>query len=283
MAFVERLINVGFSLTSGVGSTQTITGKRVFCKIVNAGSPSMGTADVTIYGLPLSMMNQLSTIGTQINLINKNSITIEAGDKQSGMSLVFKGTISLAWVDAQAQPEVSFRISAFAGQFEAINPVEPTSNETDTDVAQTMQQIAKQAGLSFENNSVNAKIGPQYLPGTAREQIMRLAQAAGIMWTIENDTLAIWNAGQSRNGNSVILSPKTGMVGYPAFNQAGVIVRSIFNPNLKLGSKITVQSELTPATGDWSVYNLGHDIESQVPNGQWFSIVQANRMELAIP
>lgn len=283
MAFVERLINVGFSLASGGGGSANITGKRVSCKIVNAGSPSMGTADVTIYGLPLSMMNQLSTIGTQINLINRNSITIEAGDKQSGMSLVFKGTISLAWVDAQAQPEVAFRVQAFAGQFEAVNSMEPTSVEGQTDVAQTMRTLAQQMGLSFENNGVDAKIGSQYLPGSGREQVLRLAQAAGIEWTIENGTLAIWKPGQTRQGEAVVASPGTGMVGYPAFNQAGVIVRMIFNNSLKLGGKITVKSELTPANGDWVIYNLGHDIESQMPNGQWFSIVQASRIESAIP
>lgn len=283
MAFVERLINVGFSLTSGVGSSSTIKGKRVSCKIVNAGSPSMGTADVTIYGLPLSMMNQLTTLGTQINFINKNSITIEAGDAQSGMSLIFKGTISLAYVDAQAQPEVAFRISAYAGMFGAVESIQPTSIETDTDVSQVMQSIATQMNLGFENNGVNVKIGKQYLSGSGRDQLLTLAEAAGIQFTIENDVVVIWNTGQARTGDSVLISPQTGMVGYPAFNQAGVIVRTIFNKSLRYGGKINVQSELTPAVGTWNINNLGHDIESQVPNGQWFSIVQGYREGTVTP
>jgi hypothetical protein len=279
MAFVERQINISFDLSSGTGSSAKITGKRISCKIVNAGSPSMGTADLAIYGLPLSMMNQLSTIGTQINLINKNSITIEAGDAQSGMSLVFKGTISLAWVDAQSQPEVSFRVSAFAGLYEAVAATEPTSVQGSADVAKTLQQIAQKAGLGFEGASIDAKVSNPYLPGSAREQILRLANMAGLAWTIENERLVVVKPGTPRAGGAVMISPETGMVGYPAFNQAGVIVRKIFDPSLLFFSKITVRSELTPACGDWVVHNICHDIESQVPNGQWFTVVEAHRIE----
>ncbi len=111
-------------------------------------------------------MNQMSTVGTQWGVFNQNKVTLEGGDA-SRMNLIFKGTIGIAFVDANAQPEVCFRFNAVAAGYESVSPIDPTSNETDTDVVQTLQQIATKAGLGFENNGVNAKIGPQYLSGSA--------------------------------------------------------------------------------------------------------------------
>ena len=103
---------------------------------------------------------------------------------------------------------------------------------------------------------------------------MALCSATGVQWTIDNGLLAIWPTGQSRAGSPIMVSPETGMVGYPSFNQQSVIVRTIFNSNFALGKQITVQSQLQPACGTWNISNVAHDIESMVPNGQWFSIVQ---------
>ena len=35
------------------------------------------------------------------------------------------------------------------------------------------------------------------------------------------------------------------------------------------------KANCTPACGTWNISNVAHEIESMVPNGQWFSIVQA--------
>ncbi len=273
MAFVQRLINVSF--TMGGGGAVNLSGLRVSCKLQNAGPPSQGRAEVTIYGMTLSQMNQLSQIGKQTGVLQPNYITITAGDAQSGMPLAFYGQIWLAWVDAQSQPEVCFRVSAWAAMKQALMTSTPTSVAGSADVAQLLQQIAQAAGLQFENNGVDKKIANPYLPRSYREQILALCSATGVQWTIDNGLLAIWPTGGSRQGSPIMVSPETGMVGYPAFNEQGVIVRTIYNSNLACGKQINVQSQLTPACGTWNISTVAHEIESMVPNGQWFSIVQA--------
>ena len=205
MAFTKKRIDVTFEMDGAQSNTQT--GKRISCRIVSAGSPSMGTADIAIYGMTLSDMNALSTIGTQFNQIGKNKVSIYAGDSAQSMKLAFQGTIYMAWMDGQAQPDVPFRVNAYGGLYEAVAKAEPTSVEGSADIAQIVQQIAKKAGLQFENNGVKVKISNPYLPGTAREQILNIARAAGIEWTIENGTVAIWNSAKGRQGRNVTLSP----------------------------------------------------------------------------
>ena len=91
MAFVQRLINVSFSM--GGGGSVNLSGLRVSCKLQNAGPPSQGNAEVTIYGMTLSQMNQLSPDRAPMGVLQPNYITITAGDAQSGMPLAFSGQI----------------------------------------------------------------------------------------------------------------------------------------------------------------------------------------------
>jgi hypothetical protein len=72
------------------------------------------------------------------------------------------------------------------------------------------------------------------------------------------------------------------MVGYPAFTAQGVIVRSIYNPSIGFGHKIEVQSDLTPACSEWVVYRLDYELDSMVPHGKWFAVMEAARVGVAV-
>lgn len=282
MAFLERKIWVEFNLESGVfgggGNSATIKDKRVTAKIVNYGGPSMGQLELAIYGLPLSMMNQLTTLGTQINLIGKNKIKVYAGTGNSP-PLIFDGTISVAYMDGMAMPQVPFRVSAFAGLYEGVQKTEVTSKEGDVDAVPIFKDLAEKMGLQFENSGVEGKIASPYLPGSPRDQVMALANAIGCQWIIDRGQLAIWQTGKPRNGDAWKISRSTGLVAYPAFNQAGIVVTTLFDAAIRPGGKITVESDVTPANGAWVAYSISLDLAAQVPKGPWFATIQASRIE----
>ena len=151
---------------------------------------------------------------------------------------------------------------------------EPTSVKGSGDVATIAGQLAQKMGLAFENNNVNVKLSNVYVPSNYREQIRALAEHAGVQWTIDDGTLAIWPTGKSRQTvGTTLLSKDTGMVGYPAFGPGVVIVTSVFNPSLKLGGTFVVQSELTPACGTWTITRVNHRLESKTAHGSWFTEV----------
>jgi len=277
MAFTEKLINVQFNMANGQfeggGNTYTARGLRCQVHIENTAGTSNSQAEISIYGLPLSVMNQLSTVGTQAYKMYKNSITVEAGDA-NGMTLVFGGAITNAFVDAQGMPNVAFRVQASPGAFVAIQPAKPLSINGAADVAGMMGNLAKQMGFAFENVGVNVKLSNPYFGGTAWWQAIALAKHAGIDMIVERNTLVIIPPGQTRSGDAVLVSPQTGLVNYPAFNQANVLVRVLFNPEIKYGGAIQVQSSLTPANGKWKVSRLSYDLESNEPNGKWFMDIE---------
>ncbi len=191
------------------------------------------------------------------------------------MATIFQGTIFHAWMDAQATPDVAFRVEAQAGLVEAMKPIAPTSVQGSGDTATIMGQLAKTMGLNFENNNVNVKLSNPYFHGTGRTQALHLAEAAGIEWIIDNGKLAIWNKGQARSGAATMVSKDTIMVGYPGLTQWGVVVKTLFDPTLTYGGQIQVQSDITPACGMWIIYALEYDLASMMPHGPWFCLISA--------
>lgn len=280
MAFAKKHIDVSFELASGQfgggGNNATVKGLRVLAMIHKPGGAAMGQLECAIYGLPLSAMNQLTTLGTQSTLFGKNTIKLKAYEDGQQAAMVYSGTITTAFADIR-QPDACLRVSALAGLFEALKPTEATSQKGSTDVSQTMKQIADKAGLQFEDAGVNTKVMNPYLSGSPRQQALLLAKAAGIEWIIDNDTLAIWKPNQPRQSQAGTISPETGMVGYPRYNQAGLEVTTLFDPAITFGGTVTVKSDLTPACGTWIVTDMIYNLETEVPNGKWFCTLTVTR------
>jgi hypothetical protein len=103
-------------------------------------------------------------------------------------------------------------------------------------------------------------------------QALTLAQHAGIEHLIDKGTLAIWPPSQGRqSAGTLTVSPQTGMVGYPLFNQNMIIVKTLFDPSITYGGTMQVQSDLTPACGSWLINNVELELDSMTPHGKWFA------------
>jgi len=283
MALVTRKLRAKITLAAIEGQAQTFANSggadtviieklRMSAEVLHAGGPSDGTLDLTIYGLSLSTINRLSTLGMQINLVPKNAIVLEAGDDQSGMSTVFTGYILSAFGDFNAAPDVSFHLSAHTLAPQAVIPAQASSFPGSADIATIMSGFATLLGLKFENNGVTGTLSNAYFSGSTKTQVQECVDAAGISWNHgEGGILAIWPKNGSRGGAVPLVSPQTGMKGYPTYTAYGIMVETLYNPSIGFGGKVQVQSSLQAACGEWAVYSLGHQLESEMPDGRWFS------------
>lgn len=281
--YVKRKIEVTFNLGEGTfgenrGPDVTLSGHRVSASLSLAGGSSQSAAHLRIFGMPLEMMNRLTRIGTVQNQYRVNSLLVAAGDEGGALSTVHMGTIETAYPAMNSAPEVAFEVISRAGLIEAIRPVGARSYKGATDAASVMSDLAASMSVSFKNNGVSVILQNPYFPGTAWEQVKACAAAARIDFSLDRGVLAIWPRGGSRGGSTPIrVAADTGMVGYPIYNSKGVVIRTLFNPDVVLGSDIEVESELTPANGKWHVYSTSHSLESETPNGQWFTDLLCNR------
>jgi hypothetical protein len=263
------------------GNEVKLTGHRVSAAIKKAGGYSMGELQLRMYGLTMSLVNQISTLG-RLPLAGRNTtVTVAAGDDLNGMGTVFQGTVTNAWADFKAAPDAAFHVTAHAGMAAQQQVIPPTSFAGSASVAVIMAGLATQMGLAFENNGVEAVLADPYLPGTARQQATACAEAAGIDLIIDDQTLIITPRGAARGAQAPLISRDTTLVGYPAYTQNGIAVTCIFNPNVALHGLVRVESVLAPATGNWRVFDLVHDLEADTPGGAWFTAFQASEPQLS--
>lgn len=281
--FVKRKIDVTLNLGEGafgekLGPNVTLSGHRISLSLALMGGESQPAAHMRIFGMPLERMNQLTCIGTVQQQIRNTRIMIAAGDEGGAMSVVHMGTILTSFAAMNAAPEVAFDVTSQSGLIEAVRPVAARSYKGAADAANVMNDLADAMGVSFENNGVSVILQNPYFPGCALAQVQRCANAARIDYSLDRGTLAIWpRNGFRKLGGDIQVSARTGMVGYPTFSSQGVMVRTLFNPDVVLGAVINIETDLMPAAGRWKVFGLAHTLESETPNGAWFTDMYCNR------
>jgi hypothetical protein len=253
----------------GRSNTLTLSGYRVAFSM-SIAPPGSVAAEISVSNLDFATANSLSTYGAQFAASNGNTVTVLAGNAVTGMSQIYSGNIQAAFADFSGMPDVSFNISSITSLDASLLPVPPSSYAGPVNVATIMQNLAQIIGYKFENNGVTKIITNPYLPGTAWDQIKSLARAADINFVLHNGVLAIWNIGGYRGSTVPVVSPSSGLIGYPSFDVNGVNFRTLFRPDLTFGGQVTVQSSLQPACGTRNIYSMDYDLESQTPDGNWF-------------
>ncbi|KAK0331554.1 hypothetical protein LTR94_028466 [Friedmanniomyces endolithicus] len=190
-----------------------------------------------------------------------------AGDEDSGVPVCFKGTILEAWADGRDPPDVMFHVLAQSGRFDSTSIIPPTSYKGSVDAAFVLSGIAAQMGYGFENSGVSARLTNPYYPGDAGTQVKQICNDIGCNVDLDEaqKILAIWPQDQVRNGSVVEVAASTG---------TGIQLASIYDPNITFGRAIEVESQFSPANGQWVVVGLAHQLDALIPNGQWMTEIE---------
>jgi hypothetical protein len=282
--YARRIIQLTFLLGTGnfgeSGENQLqVSGLRCSVRISNAQVPSAsGRAQILVFGLTLNQINTLTQAGLYFRT-RRNFVAVQAGDAQSGLATIFNGNIQEAYFTGK-QPNVGLAVVANDwGPNGVINlkPVPPTSFPGNVPIGTALRQIVSQAGLTVENNGVNAVLASPYFPGTVWQQVRAAVTAANCFAYLDTtrQILAIWPKDASRAGTPILVSPETGMIDYPEFMANRIRVRVPFNPafNGSVGKSMVVKSQLTAAGGptgaSWSISQVDTDISSELPGGPW--------------
>jgi hypothetical protein len=292
--YIERKIDLTFQLNSqakpvGVaagpdtpnvfketgGNVVKLSGLR--CSVNINKTAGKVDAHVQVWGMTLDQMNKLSLLGTQYSAIGMNRLTIEAGDAENGMTEVFtNGAINAAYLDARGMPDVSFVLEAAASGFQQVVPVAPTSLPgPSVDVATQMKQFATQMGFDFHDGGVNVKLPSCYFAGSLWDQARVCAQHANIGWIVDHGVLSIWPKNTTPPGRVILIGPTSGLIEYPTFSSFGIEASCAFYPALIAGPSgginqtVEIKSEIQSACGQWNIFQLTLELESEKPGGAW--------------
>ena len=289
-SYQEKQLRVTFTLSTNAAfgtdgsNTLVLSGLRTLALVRGSGFPAWPEADLAVYGMRVSDMNALSSLASNVELITRNSVQIEA-NSGAGWSTVFNGQIVCAYVDYSGAPEVCLRVQCQALYLESLQSTPAVSYPGPTDAATMLSNLAAKIGYAFENNGVTAQLSNPYCAGTVGDQIKQIVQAIGCEFYVENNTLAVAPAGTARNVPGFTLSPSTGLVGYPVAESRGYLnARSLFNPGLRFGGPVTIagsdvvidpnnktQTFNARANGSWYVGAIQHTLEAVKFGGAWFT------------
>lgn len=258
-------------------NTIVFEGLRVIAQIQSGNGSVSPFAKIQIFNLNLNAINQLTKIKWNTDREgNFNFVKLEA-NINGEYSTVYEGTIHFAYPNFGSVPDVVLTIDSSIAMNHQINAVAPTSYKGEVDVAQAINALCQQMGMRFENNGVNAKVSNPYLPQTALEQVRALCTATNTSLYMDLNTIAITPQGKAREVQIPVISPQSGLIGYPTpLMQGGVTFSCLYDPLLKFGGLVEIQNSLIEAAnGRWLIQGLSLSLESGVPNGKWQADIQA--------
>ncbi len=279
MSYAEKYLTIIIGLGTGQmgngapAEYYTLTDFRASAEITAYGGETMGQAVVKIYGLSLELMNKLTTIGPIMTQVRgQNSIVILAGENPQALTEIYSGTIMTAIADFNNAPDVSFEVTALSASIAAMTPAQAYSVANAVSADQVFGDFATALGLQLNNVDVVHMFNNPTFNGTLRQQYLAAAEEADCDVIPDKSFLNIKGRFSFIGQNPVIISPSTGMVGYPLLSQGYMSVKSIFQPTIIQGARIQVQdSQLKAANGLWTVVSVKHELESMMPNGKWFT------------
>ena len=279
-SFTNKTIQVVMAMAEGVfqnGANQiTVEGLPTSVDIQKQGGDERPSCTVTIGNLNIDVVKQLTTLSFRPLQRFKNQITVNAGEVGKQLQTIFIGDFENAYGEFQNAPTMNLMVKAIAAQHGALMAAPATSVDGTEQVAKLMEQWAVEAGCTLENKGVNASVKNVVYRGSPVDKAKTLARDVGIDLIIDDGKFIITPNGRAVDGNAVLIDPKHGLLGYPAFSNDGIEFNMIFDPNVKIGGLVKIESVVPRASGIWKVTKITTKLEAYVPNsGSWSSSVSA--------
>jgi hypothetical protein len=284
---IERKITLTIQLgegdfgDAGLSNTATLDGLRCSVSIVKSNTPAADQADVCVWGVSQTTANAVSRLGKPLSYDRKNLITISAGDDVNGMSVVFKGIIWSCYQDFAEIPSVGLVMNCRGVLVPTLTPAPSFSYQGAINAVQVASTMASGLGLQLQNNRVDVMLFNPHYPGTPWDQFLALAREANFYAAIDtvHASLVIWPKGGTVTGTgaTVTIEPPN-LIGYPEFNDMGVIIHALFQPGLALGEIFNVVCSdpgFSAFPRQWQAFGITYNLSCQLPDGPWFVTILA--------
>ena len=283
--FTRKIIELDITLAKGLfssgGSRKIIRGLPCEVTIDKPGPPNTNKASIQITGLSYEDMDKLTTLAFKPLESQHNLITVLAGEEGQGApSVAFAGEISSATADFNSAPDVPMSIEASSGEYPTQIAHDPLSVHDEAPAADLIAQFAAAAGYDFVNEGFTGALRNTLFTGSPLQKAKQAAREAGADLIIDDGAMILMPMNGSRRGDPVLLAPRTGLIGYPTFDQDGISCRCLYNPALRHNGLIRVESSSPHASGLWVISRLSHNLSAFSPNGgQWESNFNATPAE----
>lgn len=244
---------------------------------VRNGGAQFNSARVEIYGTPLDTMNTIARLWN-VAMVPQNSdslqIDVWSGGETDGEYVpLFAGVITWSTVEARQPPNVYLVVEANAAFALGNMPVSPYANAGPVALKDVLASVIAPAGFSLEYSSaaINPMMNDVRLTGSPLEQV---AQAVGhypqLRYAFQLQRLIVSAVDQPFSTDPILISPRNGMMGGPAFSSSSLELATLFNPHIRPGVAIKVETDFTFVNQTaWLAAVVVHQLEPNYPGGQF--------------
>lgn len=274
MGFTKKKIEVSVQLEDG--GSLTLSEFACDASIEKMGLPDKNKAKVSIFGLSMQTIEQLTSLAFLPLTYKKNKIIIKAGD-ENNLYQVFMGDITVSHGVGQGAPDFALEIEAQTGFVAAMTAQAPETVDGKTQASGIVEKIMTPFGFTYETQGGDdVELQNAVLQGDPLRKAHLAASQAGRELVVDDDKVFLLPESGVRQGAAVELSVETGLVGYPNFTSEGINCISFFNPNIQYGGELNLQSALPKASGTWRITKVTHNLSAgKAGGGPWFTEIEA--------
>ena len=240
---------------------------------VRNGGAQFNSARVEIYGVPLETMNLIARLwNIALTPQNTDSLQIDVWDGYIFVPL-FSGVVTWSTVEARQPPSVSLVVEANASFALGNMPVSPYANAGPVALKDVLSSVIAPAGFSLDYSSVaiNPMMNDVRLTGSPLEQVAQaVSHYPQLRYAFQLQRLIVSAVDQPFSTDPILISPRNGMMGGPAFSSSSLELATIFNPRIRPGVAVKVETEFTFVNQTaWLAAVIVHQLEPNMPGGQF--------------
>lgn len=246
---------------------------------VTQGGNQFGNAKVAVYGAPEDTMNKIARLWLEVlSPSNTDTLSIDVWDGSNFVPF-FAGVITWSAINAGAAPQVALEIEANSAMIAMNTVVAPYAQDEAVSLQDALQQILDPTGLvvEFSDSVPVMNIERAHLVGTPMDQAAALMNYfPELTWYINLQRFLVRPVNGPLGSDPVPVNKSTGMIGYPTYSTSGVQLATIFDPRIRPGLALDIQTryEFVNRT-KWVAAVLQHNIEPNMPGGQWMTAIAA--------
>lgn len=267
------------------GTGLRINALRISFKVSKTSVGKPNEATIKIYNLSPQNEAQISDEFTDV--------VLNAGYK-GNLGLIFKGNITLVTRE-KSGPDVITEITCGDGDEDYRNAILNETIAANTTDAQVISRAVASFTAGTTQGNVQVSSTPRargrVLTGNTRDVLESIARANGANWSIQDGQLQVLPSSAILPGQAIVVSPATGMIGAPTITDKGFKVKTLLNPQYRIGGTIQINSQYAqtkakkaaksatpqkmrlPPNGICKIVTITHDGDTRSNN--WYSELEA--------
>lgn len=257
--FDDRLLQIGVEVG---GVLKIYEGASMGVKFTKSTDPKQNACEVFIDDMAVETIDYLVTETSPWNPNTKPKLlTVLAGRTSTGVQRIFTGDITSSTPSMPPDRRLTMK-----GKTQENNKYvwQATKSTQTVQLSVLSKRIADDYGLRLVFEATDKTVANYLYNGPRAKQVQKLAQVGDIDVYIDDDALVVKDLGKALKGRAIVISSSTNMVGVPLPDEKGGKVRVMFDPNIKLGQAIVIQSDINKAmNGEYTIYAMTGSLMSR--------------------